>query len=58
MELFASLLVVPSSVFGLLDQKIKAKGKVYLGSALDPNTFNDGAVRPVAISGDFGAFSM
>ncbi|EJD35377.1 glycosyl hydrolase family 10 protein [Auricularia subglabra TFB-10046 SS5] len=57
LSVFASLVVVPSSVFGLLDQKIKAKGKVYLGSALDPNTFNDGAVRPVAISGDFGAFT-
>jgi hypothetical protein len=48
------LLVAPSAVFGLLDPKIKAKGKKYFGTATDPNTFGDSTVKTI-ITSDFGA---
>ena len=51
-----ALLVAPSAVFGLLDVKIKAKGKKYYGTALDPGTFSDSDVKTIATS-DFGAYT-
>lgn len=51
-----ALLVAPSAVLGLLDVKIKAKGKKYYGTALDPGTFSDSNVKTIATS-DFGAYT-
>ncbi|KAH7103631.1 glycoside hydrolase superfamily [Auriculariales sp. MPI-PUGE-AT-0066] len=45
-----SLLIAPTIVYAALDANIKAKGKVYFGTALDPGTINDGAVSAVAKS--------
>jgi endo-1,4-beta-xylanase len=51
---FLVLLVAPSVVLGLLDPKMKAKGKKYFGTALDPGTLAEANVKTIAGS-DFGA---
>lgn len=51
--LFA-LLLTPSTVLGLLDVKLKAKGKKYFGSAADPNTISESNVKTILTS-DYGA---
>jgi endo-1,4-beta-xylanase len=51
-----AVLVAPSAVLGLLDTKIKAKGKKYIGTAIDPNTFSISQVKTIATS-DFGCYS-
>jgi endo-1,4-beta-xylanase len=48
-----SALMAPSLVMGLLDVKMKAKGRKYIGSAADPNTFNDSTCK-VILTADFG----
>jgi endo-1,4-beta-xylanase len=48
-----SALLAPSLVFGLLDVKMKAKGRKYIGSAADPNTLSDSTCSLILRS-DFG----
>ncbi|KAJ7253121.1 glycosyl hydrolase family 10 protein [Mycena rebaudengoi] len=50
------LLVLVPAVLGLLDPKIKAKGKKYFGSAADPNTINV-AIDVTILTSDFGAYT-
>lgn len=47
------VLALSSTVHGLLDEKIRAKGKQYFGAALDAGLLNDDNVRTIA-SADFG----
>ncbi|KAA8904964.1 glycosyl hydrolase family 10 protein [Sphaerosporella brunnea] len=48
-----SALLAPSLALGLLDTKMKAKGRKYIGSAADPNTFNESTCKTILTS-DFG----
>ncbi|KAJ7070449.1 glycosyl hydrolase family 10 protein [Mycena belliarum] len=54
--LFTTLLLAPNLVLGLLDAKIKAKGKKYFGSAADPGTINT-AIDATILTSDFGAYT-
>ncbi|KZV98319.1 glycosyl hydrolase family 10 protein [Exidia glandulosa HHB12029] len=49
--------VLPSVAFGLISDKMKAKGKLYWGSALDPNTIAITQIANIAATGDFGCFT-
>jgi len=53
--LFAVLLA-PSLVLGLLDVKIKAKGKKYFGTAADPGSLSDSTNSLIATS-DYGCYT-
>ncbi|KAJ7348445.1 glycosyl hydrolase family 10 protein [Mycena albidolilacea] len=53
--LTALLLFVPA-VLGLLDPKIKAKGKKYFGSAADPGTIGV-AIDVTILTSDYGAYT-
>jgi hypothetical protein len=48
-----SALLAPSLVLGLLDVKMKAKGRKYIGAAADPNTISDSTCKTILTS-DFG----
>ncbi|KAJ7066400.1 hypothetical protein C8F01DRAFT_700136 [Mycena amicta] len=53
---FTTLLLAPTLVLGLLDVKIKAKGKKYFGSAADPATINT-AIDVTILTADYGAYT-
>ncbi|KAJ7911911.1 glycosyl hydrolase family 10 protein [Mycena leptocephala] len=54
--LLIALLLSPAAVLGLLDPKIKAKGKKYFGAAADPGTI--GVATDVTIlTSDYGAYT-
>jgi endo-1,4-beta-xylanase len=54
--LLIALLLSPATVLGLLDPKIKAKGKKYFGAAADPGTI--GVATDVTIlTSDYGAYT-
>lgn len=46
----------PATVLGLLDPKMKAKGKIYYGSIADPNTLSNSNVQTI-LKADFGAIT-
>ncbi|KAJ6597949.1 glycosyl hydrolase family 10 protein [Mycena sp. CBHHK59/15] len=54
--IFLSFVLAPATVLGLLDTKIKAKGKKYFGSAADPNTIGDSSDITILTS-DFGCYT-
>lgn len=51
-----SCLLAPSLVLGLLDPKIKAKGKKYFGTAADPNTLSNTDDQTI-ITSDYGCIT-
>jgi endo-1,4-beta-xylanase len=54
--LTAFLLLFVPAVLGLLDPKIKAKGKKYFGSAADPGTIGV-AIDVTILTSDYGAYT-
>jgi len=55
-SVLAGVLVGPAVVLGLLDTKIKAKGKKYFGSAADPGTIGV-AIDVTILTSDYGAYT-
>ncbi|KAF7345823.1 Beta-xylanase [Mycena venus] len=55
-SVFIALLLGPAVVLGLLDTKIKAKGKKYFGSAADPGTIGV-AIDVTILTSDYGAYT-
>lgn len=51
-----AILLAPTTVLGLLDPKIKAKGKKYFGAIADPNTLSNSNVQTI-LKSDFGAIT-
>lgn len=51
-----ALLLAPTTVFGLLDAKFKAKGRRYYGAIADPNTLSNTNVQNL-LRTEFGAIT-
>lgn len=51
-----AILLAPTTVFGLLDAKFKAKGRKYYGAIADPNTLSNTNVQTL-LKTEFGAIT-
>lgn len=51
-----AILLAPTAVFGLLDAKMKAKGRVYFGAIADPTTLGNTNGQTILRS-EFGAIT-
>lgn len=51
-----AILLAPTTVFGLLDVKFKAKGRRYFGAIADPNTLSNTNVQTL-LKSEFGAIT-